>query len=127
MRELRQPEFTNYPIPTLLRDRRNEINVFRLRIGHAGVKEYLYRTKQSDTDLCACGAVETIYHYLLDCGTYDQERIKMCKAIANIISPILILTEKLLLGLNNYNRRHNLQILRSLTNFIKDTGRTKEI
>ena len=63
LRDLRYPNFTTFPVPVLLQNRRDEINVFRLRIGHAGLGEYLQRTNQKEDDTCWCGATEDIEHY----------------------------------------------------------------
>lgn len=124
---LRKNVFTTFPLPSLLKNRRDEVNIFRLRIGHAGLKEYLNRTNQSDTDSCDCGAIEDIEHFLLDCDLHKPQRETMCINIAQKISPIPVLTVKLLLGLDNYSKQTNITILKILSKYIRDTGKYKEI
>lgn len=103
LRDLRSPHFTTYPVPILLNNRRDEINVFRLRIGHAGLAEYLHRTNQSEDDTCWCGDTENIEHYLFSCSQYDIQRQAIIRSLLSILKPYPTITEKLLLGLDNYS------------------------
>lgn len=127
LRDLRIPSFTSFPVPTLLKNRREETNIFRLRIGHVGLNYYLHRTNQSDTDQCDCGALEDTEHYLLDCTLNHSQRATMCKEIASFLSPIPLLSEKLLLGLEDYNQETNLKILVALSLYIHSTGKSKTL
>jgi ribonuclease HI len=51
-----------------------ETALAKLRIGHVGLNRYLNRFKLIDTDLCACGEIETVEHYLLHCPRHEQFR-----------------------------------------------------
>ena len=103
LKQLRSPKFVTFPVPTLLGNRRDEINIFRLRIGHVGLGEHLFRTKQKDDNTCECGDRETIQHYLFECELYEQQRIRLCRELIEIICPSPNITEKLLLGMEEYN------------------------
>ena len=125
--ELRQPNFTSFPTPILLEDRRDEINVFRIRIRHVGLCEYLFRTNQKEDDTCSCGATEDIEHYIFICPQYDAQRTTFCKKLLEIIKPLPRITEKLILGLEDYNIHVNKSILKALCHYIRSTGRNKDI
>ena len=51
-------------------DRRVETAMARLRMGHVGINQHLYRFNMSDTDLCDCGSTETITHFLFQCPKF---------------------------------------------------------
>ena len=72
LRDLRYPNFSSCSTAVIANNRRDEINIYRLRIGHAGLEEYFFRTCQSDSDLCSCGEVGSkCEHYLLYPECYD--------------------------------------------------------
>ena len=56
---------------TNLEKRIVETSIARLRTGHAGVNQYLFRFHQSESPLCPCGELETIIHYLLFCPIFN--------------------------------------------------------
>ena len=127
LRDLRNPGFVSFPLPVLLKNRRDEINIFRLRIGHAGLGSYLFRTNQVEDDSCGCGAAETIEHYLYECPQYERQREQLCYKIAQIIRPYPEITERLLLGLEDFSQEINRKILIILTQYIRETGRRGDI
>ena len=56
--------------------------IIRLRTGHCSLNQYLHRFNIKDNPKCACGdAIETVTHYLLRCGNYDEEREKLRKEV----------------------------------------------
>ena len=56
-----------------IKERREEIVIYRLRLGHVGVNKYLHRFNMSITENCNyCQAPETIEHLLLACGKYQE-------------------------------------------------------
>ena len=78
-------------------NRRLETALARLRVGHVGVRQHLFRFQLSDTPNCECGEVETVDHLLLFCQNSQEARASLaagiCREIGN--KP---LTVKLLLG-----------------------------
>ena len=118
----------NTPPPASFSDRRDEVNMFRLRIGHAGLGKYLYRIGYAEDDQCDfCQEDETVEHYLLDCMKYDEERIELCTNIARILNFFPPLNLKLILGGGPYNLQSNSKILYALRTFLNTTKRNLEI
>jgi hypothetical protein len=105
-----------------LRDRRQEVVFHRLRVGHAGVKQYLHRFNMEENDICThCQATETIQHYLLECPGYQLSRHIMKQKLTAI--GINIVTLKIILGgEESYSDRYKL-ILRIVMEYIKATDR----
>ena len=63
------------------RNRTEVVVMTRLRIGHSGLNESLYRIGKHATGNCdKCGMVENVKHVLLDCKEYEQERQKVIAA-----------------------------------------------
>ncbi len=63
-------------------NRKAAATLVRLRTGHCGLKQYLYRFKQADSPYCDCGdGKETVEHYLLECNLYTVERNTMRKGV----------------------------------------------
>lgn len=59
---------------TSYRNRSIETALARLRIGHVGLNKHLCRFNLSSTNLCSCGCVETVTHFLLQCPNYAVAR-----------------------------------------------------
>ena len=127
LRDLRYPDFISLSTSVVLNNRRDEVNIYRLRIGHAGLSEHLFKTGQSDSNLCNCGKVETIEHYLLYCQLHDNQRQILYRDILSIIKPFPRVTVKLLLGLGNYSSDTNIRIMKVLCKYIRSTGKSKVI
>ena len=61
--------YSNKPVPEYWpwsshKSRIIETALAKLRIGHAGVNSHLIKINKSDTNMCNCGAIETIDHFL---------------------------------------------------------------
>ena len=73
-----------------LKNRRAQVIINRLRMGHIGVKAYLHRFKMAEEDLCQnsdCHAdelPETIEHFMLICPAYQQQRETMTNKLRNM-------------------------------------------
>ena len=115
--------------PTLfnIKNRRLQVIINRLRIGHVGLNKYLHRFKMSETEYCqeqTCldlEITETIEHYLLDCPSYRSYRqtLKQSMLILGIRSFDI---KTLLLGNQDYERK-NTAIAKLLWDFISASGR----
>ena len=106
-------------------NRRQQVAFHRLRIGHAGVAEYLHRFNMSDEEYCSnreCGGeciVESISHFLLECPAYNIPRTIMRDKLQNI--GIRITDLKTLLVGESHERERD--IIRFLMEYICATGR----
>ena len=98
-------------------NRREQVLLQRLRIGHAGVPAYLARFQIIPDELCTnCGRVPcTLEHYFLECPEFDEERYLLQKGITD-------------LGINDFNLNtlfigednpKNLSIVKLLIEYIK--------
>ena len=58
-----------------MKNRRQEVVIHRLRIGHAGVKDYLHRFGMSESENCDyCHCPETVNHYLMECSAFAAQQ-----------------------------------------------------
>ena len=99
-----------------------ETAITRLRLGHAGVAQHLFRFNMAPTPLCDCNSVETIAHYLLECQLYNNERQELinCLKIANINEPLSL---KLLLGGCELSLDQQKVIVDRLQIYLKNTNK----
>jgi ribonuclease HI len=56
----------------------------RLRLGHIGLNQHLNRFQMRDSNLCTCGQVESIEHFLLDCVNYQTDRNTLKQKLQSI-------------------------------------------
>ena len=107
-------------------ERRMEIVFHRLRIGHVGLKQYLFRFGMSIEEECSqCKTVESVEHYLLNCKKYDNEREILKRELEKEDVPDINI--RILLGGGKYNRRKNGKILDITKKYIKSTKRGDEL
>ena len=108
------------------KERRMEIVFHRLRIGHVGLKQYMYRFNMSTEEECSeCKTVESVEHYLLKCKKYNREREILKRELDK--EGVTDTNIKILLGGGNYNRRKNLKILDITKKYVKATNRIDEL
>ena len=89
------------------KERRKEIVMNRLRIGHAGVKQYLFRFNMSQEETCDdCHVPETIEHLLMNCKKYKEERCRLKQTLNKY--GITDIGLKVLLGDNMKNKRNKI-------------------
>ena len=69
---------------------------YQLKIGHGYYKDYLYRIKRSNTNLCSCGKVETPRHLLLGCPELSSTRARLRDSLgtSRLTLPLLLETKK---------------------------------
>ena len=72
----------------------------RLRVGHVGLAQYLFRFNMSDVPLCDYGEVENRTHFLLHCQSYQQQRKLLILEIRNLKINLPITVKLLLRGEN---------------------------
>lgn len=66
-------------------NRRAEVAMSRLPIGHAGVNQHMARFNMVESNLCdRCGVIETINHFLLECHKHQTARTEMQSALRKI-------------------------------------------
>jgi ribonuclease HI len=112
------------PVPTT--KRREAIVLYRLRMGHVGLMQYLHRFNMKDSDLCeTCALPETVEHYLLYCTAYDVHRQELYDGLNTL--DIVLPTLQVLLGGGNYCTARNRKILRLTLTYIRSTGRLEEL
>ena len=86
-----------------MRNRRQQVVLSRLRMGHAGLQQYLYRFQMAEDDICeSCDLFlpETIEHFLLICSGHEAARFEL-KQQLNLIGVGEVNIKTLLLG-NSY-------------------------
>ena len=54
--------------------RQGESVVAQLRTGYARLNEYLKKSNITESDMCKCGEIESVKHFLIECELYENER-----------------------------------------------------
>ena len=68
-----------------LKNRRVDVAINRLRMGHAGVQAYLARFGMADSKLCGtCHKIDTVEHYMLKCQKYRRERMELERELGKL-------------------------------------------
>ena len=106
-------------------NRREQVLLTRLRIGHAGVQAYLNRFNITQDTICPnCEqSPETIEHFFYFCEAFDIERRSLELKLDNIEFPIHSLSN-LLAGNPSLD---NLSISKAVLTFINDTGKNMSL
>ena len=98
--------------------------LFRMRLGHVQLNEYLFKIGRADTNQCSyCGDVETIEHFLIDCDQYNNERLQLFIKVSRILGYPPTLSVKLLLGGGDFPIGKNRMLTCALGSYIQDTRR----
>ncbi|CAL4072958.1 unnamed protein product [Meganyctiphanes norvegica] len=83
------------------RHRRIDVAMARLRIGHAGLNEYLTRFSMANDQNCStCNVPESIQHFLIECRKHNDHRRKLKNTLR--AQGISDLTVKTILGGSNH-------------------------
>lgn len=105
----------NIPCYFFYGQRLSQIYHTRLRLKCSSLKQDLYNKNLVTDPKCSCGDIETTKHYLLECKNYDHIRsITIFKLKLNRI----IDTELLLHGDSNLPDASNIEIFKTVQNFI---------
>lgn len=124
--KIRNDLFSTTPVNT--GSRITDVALFRLRLGHAGLKKHLHRIKKIASPNCLhCNDEETIHHFLLDCELYEQPRSVFLWKIVTLMKKLPDFTLKLLLGGENLQPSVNTAIISALAIFLRATGRLEEL
>ena len=111
-------------VPITFRNRREQVVINRMRIGHVGVITYLHRFGMSDTEMCStCMVPDNIEHFLLYCQKYSNHRMNLFSAIRDLTRDQIDI--QLLLGAKPSPKRH--KILQKTATYIKDTGQLNNL
>lgn len=71
-----RPE-VNHKVKHKFQSVQGEKIVSQLRTGYVRLHEYLNKINVVQSNLCQCGQIESVYHYLLDCPLYEDAREQM--------------------------------------------------
>ena len=104
-----------------IKSRRIETAITRMRLGHAGINQHLYRFELYDSPLCEiCRTPETIEHFLLNCPKYDVFRRRLRATFSD--GP-WDFTLGNVLCFGDYPTSTLLKQLDALSTFLMETGR----
>ena len=101
-----------------------ETAITKLRIGHVGLRSHLFRINKSDTELCDCGQIETVDHYLLYCPLYQTQRRELSENLKTLSVPM---TRKNLLGGGNFEAPRQFNVQSHFTSFLLSTGKIGQL
>lgn len=103
-----------------------ETSLARLRVGHVGLSQHLFRFEMSDSPLCSCGELENVKHFLLECNLYTLFRNEMIYDIRERL-PNAQIDIKLLLGGSDNSEKIQKDILKYVGKYLRQTGRLTEL
>ena len=89
-------------------------NIAKLGLGYNKLKDYQYKIGISDSNLCECGEMETVEHYLLHCELYFNERETLRTHIFNTTGTMDLSCE-FLLGCTETDLKKNIRTEHLLT------------
>ena len=64
--------------------RQGESVVAQLRTGYARLNEYLKKSNITESDMCQCGEIESVKHYLIECELYENQREQLRRKLFEI-------------------------------------------
>ena len=109
-----------------VKSRSVESALTRLRIGHVGLNQHLFRMHMTEEPLCECGDIESREHFLLHCVIYSQQR-QLLVAELRKLSVNMPITVKLLLGGEDLPSRLQSRIVHCTGKFLINTGRLTDL
>ena len=107
---------------TNISNRKIEISMTRLRLGHCCLNYHLHRINISNSPNCNyCGEIENIEHFLLQCPRYYTSRIIMKDEINKI--GIRNITKEVLLGGGNIDKDKKAKINKIVAQYLLKCNR----
>jgi len=104
--------------------RKMDCVLFRMRLGHVPLNEYLHKIGKSESDQCTfCNDLENIEHYLLECDQFLEERSRLFISVSRILGYPPRLSLRLLLGGSTIPLAKNKLIIGALAEFLRATHR----
>ena len=97
-----------------------ETALARLRIGHANYKAHEYRFNMILSPNCVCGFSETIYHIMLECPNYSQERQELSANLTSIDVPVNLIN---LLGGGDFECPKQKAIVEHVARYLRKIGK----
>jgi hypothetical protein len=97
-----------------------ETALAKLRIGHVGVNKHLFRFELSTSNICSCGQIDSVEHYMLQCPKYVLSRTRYFLELENLKVPMTI---KNILGGGEYPEKKQNIIINETLKYLKDTER----
>ena len=110
------------------KNRKIEVAMARLRLGHSKLKSHLYRLNLADSPNCNhCGIPETTNHFLLHCHRYYNERCILLNKLRILGVSTQPVDPLILLGGGNYDTTVKEKIAQSLIEFVSQTGKALDL
>lgn len=111
------------PVPWVAcHTRRVAVVLARLRLGHVGVRSYLFRFNMADTPTClTCGVSDTVEHFLLSCRNFSLGRRELTASLCNLGIPQV--SVRIMLGGGPYPRTTQHAIIKATIQYLKSTDR----
>ena len=99
--------------------------ISRLRIGHVGVNQHLFRFNKSDSPLChTCNVLDSVQHFVLYCSRYALARRLFCDRVVSLGVPFTLPNA---LGCGPVESDIRCKIQRALASFLGSTGRVASL
>ena len=111
---------------TTHKNKRVEVSMTRLRIGHVGLNAIKQRFQLTHDPHCECGELETIDHFLLDCNLYQNNR-NILKNSINRLDSELEFSTKTLLGGSQKPVQKQILINEFLSRFLISSGKVNNL
>lgn len=95
----------------------------RLRLGCSSLNDDLFRKNISPSNLCICGQVETVDHYLFNCPRYLTQRDVLFRHIIQLDGTLILNNHLLLFGCQALSPALNVELFKIVYHYIDSTKR----
>ncbi len=66
-------------------NRKKDVIISRLRIGHTALNHSLYKIGKHESGKCdKCGLLETVMHIIFECCAYERERVQLMQELGRL-------------------------------------------
>ena len=102
------------------KNRKVETTLARLRIGHAGFKNIKHRFNLEDDNLCECGNIDNVDHFMFHCTVFNKERDSFKNKILNLNVTFNLQN---ILGGGNFSEEKQSKVIDATASFLLETGK----
>ena len=103
-------------------NRKVEVSMARLRMGHSRLNSHMFRIGLSDSPNCSsCGSEETIEHFMLHCPRYFSHRVVLRSNL--VCLGVRDMSLETLLGGGDFDKEMKIKINKRVCIYIRNCGK----
>ena len=103
-------------------NRKIEVGLARLRLGHCRLNDHMFKIGLRDTQDCQfCGGIETVEHFLLHCPRYYSDRVVLRSSLSCL--GVRDMSVEVLLGGGAFSKDMKMKINKRVCEFLRGVKR----